>query len=116
MFICWLLNVPATSVTQGRRRAADQEPVATQISRRKWSWIGHCLRKPASNITRQALTWNPQGKRKRGRPRNTWRRDIEAEMHKSSHYWKELEQTAQSRVHWWSVVDGLCSSWGRRPK
>ena len=37
------------------------------------------LRKPASSTTRQALTWNPQGKRKRGRPRNSWRRDTEAE-------------------------------------
>ena len=50
---------------------AGQEPVAKQILRRKWGWIGHTLRKPASSTTRQALTWNPQGKRKRGRPRNS---------------------------------------------
>ena len=96
--------------------AADQEPVATQIRRRKWGWIGHTLRKPASNITKQALTRYPQGKRKRERPMNTWHRDNEAEMHKSDHCWKELEKTAQSRVCWQSVVDGLCSSWGKRPK
>ena len=40
---------------------AGQEPVAKQILKRKWGWIGHTLRKPASSITRQALTWNPQG-------------------------------------------------------
>ena len=28
----------------------------TQISRRKWGWIGHTLRKPTSNITDQACT------------------------------------------------------------
>ena len=38
---------------------AGQEPVAKQILRRKWGWIGHTLRKPASSTTRQALTWNP---------------------------------------------------------
>nr|KAG5708424.1 hypothetical protein BaRGS_026151 [Batillaria attramentaria] len=59
---------------------SGQEPVAKQILRRKWGWIGHTLRKPASSTTRQALTWNPQGKRKRGRPRNSWRRDTEAEL------------------------------------
>ena len=59
---------------------AGQEPVAKQILRRKWGWIGHTLRKPASSTTRQALTWNLQGKRKRGRPRNSWRRDTEAEL------------------------------------
>ena len=52
---------------------AGQEPVSKQILMRKWSWIGHTLRKPPNNTTRQALRWNPQGKRKRGRPRNSWR-------------------------------------------
>ncbi|PFX30003.1 Transposon TX1 uncharacterized 149 kDa protein [Stylophora pistillata] len=56
---------------------AGEEPIITQISKRKWRWIGHILRKPANNITRQALRWNPQGKRKRGRPRNSWRRGID---------------------------------------
>nr|KAG5710855.1 hypothetical protein BaRGS_027006 [Batillaria attramentaria] len=31
-----------------------QEPVAKQILRRKWGWIGHTLRKPASSTTRKA--------------------------------------------------------------
>ena len=52
---------------------SGQEPVAKQILRRKWGWIGHTLRKPASSTTRQTLTRNPQGKRKRGRPRHSWR-------------------------------------------
>nr|KAG5711937.1 hypothetical protein BaRGS_026378 [Batillaria attramentaria] len=45
-----------------------------QVRRRKWRWVGHTLRKEPCNITRQALEWNPQGKRKRGRPKQTWRR------------------------------------------
>ena len=32
-----------------------QTPIETEIRKRKWGWIGHTLRKPASNITRQAL-------------------------------------------------------------
>ena len=47
----------------------------------KWRWVGHTLRRPVS-IARQSLTWNPQGKRKKGRPRNTWRRDLEKETAK----------------------------------
>nr|KAG5689969.1 hypothetical protein BaRGS_033650 [Batillaria attramentaria] len=42
---------------------AGQEPVAKQILRRKWGWIGHTLRKPAASTTRQALTWNPTGEK-----------------------------------------------------
>ncbi|CAH8856362.1 unnamed protein product [Trichobilharzia szidati] len=31
-----------------------QEPIAQQICRRKWRWIGHSLRRPLSDIARQA--------------------------------------------------------------
>ncbi|XP_055384586.1 uncharacterized protein LOC129614181 [Condylostylus longicornis] len=50
-----------------------------QIKRRKWRWIGHTLRRPSEAIARQALEWNPQGKRRVGRPRTTWRRTVEKE-------------------------------------
>nr|KAG5693732.1 hypothetical protein BaRGS_002115 [Batillaria attramentaria] len=78
---------------------AGRGPVAKQILRRKWGWIGHTLRKPASSTTRQALTWNPQGKRKRGRPRNGWRRDTEAELCADvMHTWQRLETAAGSEI------------------
>ena len=79
-------------------KTANQEPVSAQICRRKWGWMSHTLGKPASNITLQAVTWNPQRKRKSGRRRNTWRRNTEAEMLRSGLSWKELEKTAQSGV------------------
>ena len=91
-------------------KRAGQEPVAKQVLRRKWGWIGHTPRKPASSTTPQALTWNPQGKRKRGRPRNSWRRDTEAELKQQGTYWSEMARAAQNRVRWRGVVDGLCST------
>ncbi|XP_048241655.1 uncharacterized protein LOC125374637 [Haliotis rufescens] len=80
----------------------NQLPTEDEIWRRRWGWIGHTLRKPVSNITRQALSLNPQGKRKGGRPRNTWRRDLEANSKKL------LERPAQDRGLWQTVVGGLC--------
>ena len=56
-----------------------QERVEVQILRRKWGWIGHKLRKP-EDVTRQALKWNPQGNRNRGRPRAIWRRSTKQEI------------------------------------
>ena len=61
----WFDRVPNTVLWT----RAKQEPMVIQIRRRKWRWIGHTLRQEPSNITRQALEWNPQGKRKRGRPK-----------------------------------------------
>ena len=43
-----------------------QAQIEIEILKRRWGWLGHTLRKPSTNITRQVLTWNPQGKRKGG--------------------------------------------------
>jgi len=38
-------------------------------------------------LPKAALLWNPQGNRKRGRPRNRWRRSVIKEAGRS---WNEL--------------------------
>ena len=68
-------------------------PVEQEIRKRWWRWIGHTLRKPLESITRQALTWNPDDTRKRGRPRNTWRRDLEADVKETGCAWRWLERS-----------------------
>ncbi|VDP46329.1 unnamed protein product [Schistosoma margrebowiei] len=88
---------------------ANQPPTEGEIRKRRWKWIGHILRKPSNYITGQALTWNPEGKQKRGRPKNTLRREIEAAMKRMNNNWKELEMIAQDRVGWRMLVSGLCS-------
>ena len=85
-----------------------QKPIEQEILQRRWRWIGHTLRKPTSNTTRQALNWNPQGKRKRGRPRNTWRREVEAVTKQLSLTWGAMEKLAQDRDAWRDLVGGLC--------
>ena len=87
----------------------NQVPVRDDITQRKWRWIGHTLRKPEDCITRQALTWNPQGSRKRGRPRNTWRRDLDKERARMGVTWGELCRTAEDRDGFKALIGGLCS-------
>ena len=87
-----------------------QIPMVKQVRKRKWAWVGHTLRRPSNSITRQALHWNPQGKRKRGRPKNSWRRDTEKEMKILGKNWKELQQLAEKRRLWRLFVDGPCSN------
>jgi hypothetical protein len=50
-------------------RRTNETPILQTIKQRKWHRIGHILRRPQNNITKQALDWNPQGKRKK-RPAN----------------------------------------------
>ncbi|VDO91769.1 unnamed protein product [Schistosoma margrebowiei] len=87
----------------------NQLSAEEEIRKRRWKWIGHTLGKSSNCIMRQALTWNPEGKRKRGMPKNTLRRIIEADMRKMNYNWKELERIAQDRVGWKMLVSGLCS-------
>ena len=91
-------------------KVTNQLPPPMQIKKRKWTWIGHQLRKDPGNITRQALRWNPQGKRKRGRPRNSWRRSVEDEMKAAGYSWQSMTQHAQNRVRWRKIVSGLYSA------
>ena len=85
-----------------------QMPVEQEIRQRRWRWIGHTLRKLVDSITRQALTWNQEGKRKIGRRKNTWRRDQEADVKETGYTRRQLEILAQDRSAWRSHVGGLC--------
>ncbi|VDO73093.1 unnamed protein product [Schistosoma margrebowiei] len=40
----------------------NQLPAEEENRKRRWKWIGHTLQKSSNCITRQALTWNPEGK------------------------------------------------------
>jgi hypothetical protein len=66
------------------------------------------LRRPCDRITGQALSWNPQGKRKKGRPRNTLRCEMESEMKRTRRIWKDLEKMVSDRRAWKDVVVDLC--------
>ena len=80
----------------------------TTITRRKWTWIGHKMRKAGSSITKKALRWTPQGCRDRGRPKYTWKRTAEKELGSMKLSWSEAESKAQDRAEWRSIVVGLC--------
>lgn len=88
----------------------QQSPVATEILRRKWMWIGHTLRKETGDITKLALEWNPQGSRRRGRPALSWRRTVDKEARKIGKCWAELKAIAPDRARWRQIVIALCSS------
>ena len=104
------IHWPEVITNQELWEKTRQTPVKEDITQRKWRWIGHTLRKPDGCITRQALTWNPQGSRRRGRPRNTWRRDIDRERERMGVTWGELCKKAEDRDAFRVLIGGLCSS------
>ena len=57
---------PGTISNVDQWETTGQARVRQEMTSRKWTWIGHILRRPNYCISRQALRWNPQGSRQRG--------------------------------------------------
>jgi hypothetical protein len=69
------------------------------------------LRKQQAIITRQALSWNPQGTR-RGRPKNARKKDLENDRSNIGKSWRELEILEKDRRTWNVIVTSLCPHYG----
>ena len=95
-------------------RITKHKPRQIQTKRRKWNWISHALRKEASAIEKTALDWNPQGYRRRGRPKRTWRRTIEDEIRSTGKSWNEVKGIAGDRNACMLFMDALCSTKTKR--
>lgn len=67
-------------VTTSEMSSANINKTSEEVRKRRWKLIGHIMRgEEKYYVLNTALTWAPKGKRKRGRPRVTWRRTVERE-------------------------------------
>ena len=98
--IHWPMKVTNEEV----RKRTGSERLSTQIRTRRWTWIGHVLRMKPDSLPRTALNWALEG-RKRGRPRETWRRTVEEERSQMGFKtWTEAARTAIDRKRWKDTV------------
>ncbi|VDP32719.1 unnamed protein product [Schistosoma curassoni] len=84
-----------TSTSEGKHGIRWTEE---EIRKKRWKWIGHTVRKAPNCVTRQAIIWDPEGQRRRGRRKNTLRREMETDMSKMNKNCMELEKKAQDRI------------------
>ena len=66
----------------------------------------HSLRKESSAILKQTLTWNPQRKYRRVKPRRSWRKMIDEEAAIVRKMWT-VKAIARKRFHWLCFVEAL---------
>ena len=88
-------------------KLTEQEKMGIVLLRRRWRWIGHVLLRENNNISKVAL----QGKRKKARPKSTWRRTAEAELKTLNLSWEQASWRAKARQEWGKLVDALCATW-----
>lgn len=110
--IDWTLHVTNEEV---RRRARVSETLSETVRRRRWGFIGHTLRRDRKDLARTALTWTPEGKRKRGRPKETYRRTVEKEMKQLGlNSWAAAAAVASDRSEWRKIITGPTIHRGQR--
>jgi hypothetical protein len=62
-------------------------------------------------IVTLAISWAPEGKRRRGRPKTTWRKTVEKERREDGWgSWDEVRAVAADRERWRSYVKALCAT------
>ena len=80
------------------------------VTERRVRLAGHVLRLPDHRHSKIALRWTPpEGKRKRGRPKKTWRSTMRNDLKEIGISWEEAEEIAANRQQWRKLA-AQCSS------
>ena len=91
------------------------ELISETLRKGRWRWIGHVLRIYRTEHERVAITWKPDGKRRPGRPKTTWRRMVEKEMKLMGlNPWESMARVAKDRALWRNLTSGRILPMERR--
>ncbi len=84
------------------------QSIVGEIKRRRLYYDTHVFRMEESRIPKVALRWTPPGKRKRGRPKTTWRRTVMTELNERELTWAQAQHIARDRTRWRELTEALC--------
>ena len=68
-------------------------------------WLGHVLRREEDDVLRKALAYEVDGLRRRGRPKKTWKKQVEEELKKIG----LRKEDAPNRAKWRNGVMRIAS-------
>ena len=98
---------PERVTNEELRHMAGVDKISNMVKVRRWIWLGHTLRMSEGAHPRVAIGWTPEGKRERGRPKETWRRTVEKERRGLGfNSWAEATEAARDREGWRQLVRG----------
>ena len=58
----------------------EQDTILDEITRKQLIWYGHDERMDPTRLPKIMINWKPEGRKKRGRPRRTWKDGIYTAM------------------------------------
>ena len=63
-----------------RKKIDAPDTILDQITRKQLIWYGHVERMDPTRLQKIMIDWKPEGRKKRGRPRRTWKDGIYTAM------------------------------------
>jgi hypothetical protein len=73
-----------------RERVGKHYTTVDEIKKRRLVWMGHAQRMNDERWPKKVLNWNPPGRRKRGRPPETWMKQV----------WRDMEERNLAEGDW----------------
>ncbi|CAH8494422.1 unnamed protein product [Heterobilharzia americana] len=73
-------------------------------------WIGHTVRRPSGDITRQAVESKGETTSWASEATVTWRRSCEEEMKACEQWWSQVGNTVENKVRWRRATEALYST------
>ena len=85
---------PTTITNEELLHKTDATYLAMQIKRQIWRWLEHVCQMSPGALPKTALHWTAAGRRRCGRPKETWRRTVEKEMKGCGLTWDAITKWA----------------------
>ena len=82
------------------KRMGVKERILDVLERRKLQWYGHVRRMEEDRIPKMILEWEPEGKKRRGRPMTTWLQNVQSIMRRLG----AEEEDTQDRNTWRNII------------
>ncbi|XP_065565962.1 uncharacterized protein LOC136030845 [Artemia franciscana] len=104
-------------ITNQTVRSISRQPLVTDVIRqRRWRYLGHVIRMAGDRLPRTVLEWQPEGTRRRGKPKNTIRRTYQRDLKHINAIvqpqWEDVWAAAHMRDDWRLFLDALGASGG----
>lgn len=79
---CRIIRTDRIPNEEIRNRMGIQKDAVSRIEEKQLSWYGHVRRSSDNGWIKKITEWSPMGRRKRGRPKRSWRDDVDEAMEK----------------------------------
>lgn len=81
----------------------EGEDIVKFIKSQRMRWYGHVFRSEDKNIIKSLTKWKPTYSRRKGRPKNTWREDVEKDLRTIGI--SNWQQKINNRAEWRTIAN-----------